>query len=124
MQLRYLPGRYAGPAGRRGTDGGRPPGPGDRGRRAAREQHSLSLRVFFAHELFHRYHYQAAGFSDDLADRQPIWRTLWAEGLTSYASKVLTPGASEREALMLPSDLADRARPIVPQLAASAACRE
>jgi hypothetical protein len=82
-----------------------------------KEQHSISLPVFFAHELFHRYHFQAAGFSDDLAERQPIWRALWAEGLASYASKVLTPGASESQALMLPSDLAERAQPLTPQLA-------
>ena len=30
------------------------------------------MPVFFAHELFHRYNYRVAGFSDDPSDRQPI----------------------------------------------------
>ncbi len=82
------------------------------------ERASISLPVFVTHELFHRYHYQAAGFSDDLAERQPIWKTLWAEGLATYASQVLTKGATRRDALMLPPDLEQRAKPMLPMLAA------
>ena len=40
------------------------------------------MPVFVAHELFHRYHYQVAGFSDDPSDAQATWRTLWAEGFS------------------------------------------
>jgi hypothetical protein len=83
------------------------------------EQKSISLEVLINHELFHRYHFEAGGFSDDPADRQAIWRALWAEGLATYASKVLTPGATTGEALMLPKDLEARAAPLTPQIAAT-----
>jgi hypothetical protein len=82
------------------------------------EQTLIALPVFVTHEMFHRYHQQAAGFSDDLAERQPIWRNLWAEGLATYASEALTPGATRAEALMLPRDLEQRAAPMTPALAA------
>ncbi len=82
------------------------------------EQTQIALPVFVAHEMFHRYHQQAAGFSDDLAERQPIWRTLWAEGLATYASEALTPGATRAEALMLPRDLEAKAAPMTATLAA------
>jgi uncharacterized protein YjaZ len=77
----------------------------------------LSLPVFLAHELFHRYHSQAAGFSDDPGERQAIWRVLWAEGLATYASYRLTPGASLEEALVAPRDLAARSRPLLTPIA-------
>ena len=82
------------------------------------ERNSLSLAVFVAHEMFHRYHFMAGGFSDDDADRQPLWRTLWAEGLATYASRVLTRGATVGQAWMLPADLAQRAAPLTPRIAA------
>jgi hypothetical protein len=83
-----------------------------------RERAKISLAVFFTHEFFHRYHFQAAGFSDDLEDRQEIWRNLWAEGLATYVSEVLTRGATPQEALMLPQDLAQRCEPLVGRMAA------
>jgi hypothetical protein len=82
-----------------------------------RELPSVSLRVFLNHEFFHRYHFEAAGFSDDPGENQQIWRALWAEGLATYVSKVLTPGATTPEAL-LSAHLEERARPLMPQLAA------
>jgi uncharacterized protein YjaZ len=84
----------------------------------AQEQKHISLPVFLTHEFFHRYHFLAAGFSDDLEDRQEIWRNLWAEGLATYMSEVLTPGATEADALMLPRDLAQRAEPLTARMAA------
>jgi uncharacterized protein YjaZ len=77
----------------------------------------LSLPVFFNHEFFHRYHFEAAGFSDDPAENQEIWRALWAEGLATYVSKALTPGATTADAL-ISRHLEERARPLMPQLAA------
>ena len=68
-------------------------------------------RVFLTHEFFHRYHFQAAGFSDDAGDGQALWRVLWAEGLATYVSKRLTPGATLGDALLLPPDLEAKARP-------------
>ncbi|HEX7943503.1 MAG TPA: hypothetical protein VF495_02490 [Phenylobacterium sp.] len=75
------------------------------------------LPVFLAHELFHRYHDQAAGFSDDLAARDLIWRTLWAEGLATYVSARLNPERPLADAMLLPRDLEARAAPLVPALA-------
>ncbi len=69
------------------------------------------LPVFLAHEFFHRYHWRAAGFSDDAGDKQALWRVLWAEGLATYVSLKLTPDATLPDALLLPADLEERARP-------------
>lgn len=82
----------------------------------AREQSQISLPVFLTHEFFHRYHFEAAGFSDDLEDRQEIWRNLWAEGLATYVSEVLTPGATSAQALMT-RDLEQRAEPLTARMA-------
>jgi hypothetical protein len=75
------------------------------------------LPVFVSHELFHRYHFQVAGFSDDPGDGQAIWRTLWAEGLATYVSARLNPDRPLSDAFMLPPDLAERAAPLTPRLA-------
>lgn len=83
----------------------------------AQEQSQLSLPVFLTHEFFHRYHFEAAGFSDDLEDRQEIWRNLWAEGLATYVSEVLTRGATTADALMIPRDLEQRAEPLTSRMA-------
>ncbi len=69
------------------------------------------LKVFVDHELFHRYHFQVAGFSDDDNDRAVIWKALWAEGLATYVSATLNPQRPLREALILPLDLESRAKP-------------
>lgn len=85
--------------------------------RLVAERGMISLPVFLTHELFHRYHYKQAGFSDDPGENQPIWRTLWAEGLATYMSYRLTPGATIEDALVLPRDMAARADPQLPKLA-------
>jgi hypothetical protein len=74
--------------------------------------------VFLAHEFFHRYHAQAAGFSDDAGEGQALWRVLWAEGLATYVSMKLTPGATLIDALILPADLEARAKPKLPEIVA------
>jgi hypothetical protein len=76
----------------------------------------LSLPVLFNHEFFHRYHFEVAGFSDDPGGNQEIWRTLWAEGLATYVSKMLTPDATTADAL-LSAHLEQRARPLERRLA-------
>src|ERR1700691_88650 len=75
------------------------------------------MPVFFAHELFHRYNYRVAGFSDDPGDRQPIWRTLWAEGLATYVSAELNPERPLSDAMIVPRNLAERAAPQIERLA-------
>jgi hypothetical protein len=75
------------------------------------------MPVFFTHELFHRYNYRVAGFSDDTSDRQPIWRTLWAEGLATYVSAEQNPDRPLSDVMIFPSDLAERAAPQIERLA-------
>jgi len=79
---------------------------------------AAQLPVFLAHELFHRHHFERAGFSDDLAERDVLWRTLWAEGLATYVSARLNPDRPLSDAMLLPRDLAERATPLLPVLVA------
>ena len=75
------------------------------------------IPVFIAHELFHRYHFAAAGFSDDESERAPIWRALWAEGLATYVSARLNPDHPLADAMIVPRNLAELAAPLAPRLA-------
>ena len=75
------------------------------------------IPVFIAHELFHRYHFAAAGFSDDEGERAPIRRALWAEGLATYVSAKLNPDRPLADAMIFPRNLADLAAPLTPRLA-------
>ena len=75
------------------------------------------LKVFIDHEIFHRYHYQSAGFSDDDGDAAPIWVALWAEGLATYVSATMNPQRPLADALLLPRDLEERAQPRVADIA-------
>lgn len=70
------------------------------------------LPIFIDHELFHRYHSQVSGFSDDKGQQEILWRGLWAEGLATYVSMALNRPASLQDALFLPRDLVSRASPI------------
>lgn len=47
------------------------------------------------HELFHRYH--RPFFEFEGSSGYPMWVTLWAEGLATYVSEVLNPGASDTD---------------------------
>jgi hypothetical protein len=69
------------------------------------------LKVFIDHEIFHRYHFRAAGFSDDEGAAAPIWKALWAEGLATYVSATMNPQRPLADALLLPRDLEERALP-------------
>jgi uncharacterized protein YjaZ len=82
------------------------------------ERNILSLPVFLSHELFHRYHHQASGFSDDAGEHQLIWKALWAEGLATYVSYRTTPGATVPAALILPVDLESTASAVLPRISA------
>jgi hypothetical protein len=85
---------------------------------AAAEYTPNTLPIFIDHELFHRYHFQVAGFSDDKGEHEILWRTLWTEGLATYASKVTNPPATLQDALILPKDLVERAEPQISALIA------
>lgn len=78
--------------------------------------HAQAMSILIDHELFHRYHYQVAKFSDDNAEREVVWKSSWAEGLATYVSMVLNAPASMQDALFVPKDLVKRARPMLGQL--------
>jgi hypothetical protein len=82
----------------------------------ARIYENADLGAFFTHELFHRYHAQVGG--EGAGGRSSLYQSLWEEGLATYVSHVLNPGVSESVVLGRPPDLAERARPMLPKLAA------
>ncbi|QOY95272.1 hypothetical protein IM543_05230 [Massilia sp. UMI-21] len=49
--------------------------------------------AFFHHELFHDYH-------DTGCKSEPVWVSLWGEGLATYVSKQLNPTANNAELLL------------------------
>jgi hypothetical protein len=71
------------------------------------------------HELFHVYHAHVLGSDTtkplDDGD-EPIYQSLWEEGLATYASHVLDPDVPMHLILGSPSDLAERAHPMLPAL--------
>ena len=62
----------------------------------ARDTGSMPLPVLFAHELFHVYH---AHVLPPDPQAQHVYDALWGEGLATYASQVLTPGATDDQVL-------------------------
>jgi hypothetical protein len=72
-----------------------------------------NLKVLFDHELFHLYHSQI--WPEGSRDEVPLWMSLWEEGLATYVSQRMNPGASEGQVL-LNADLAERAEPVLPKL--------
>lgn len=63
--------------------------------------------AFFQHELFHLYHQRLLGDCDS----GKVWSSLWKEGLATYVSQQLNPGASERELLLdFPAGMPARTR--------------
>ena len=52
------------------------------------------ITPFFHHELFHLRHFET------FRDCQPVWCSLWTEGLATLVAKRLNPGASEAELLL------------------------
>jgi hypothetical protein len=73
------------------------------------------LGALFDHELFHMYHRQVTGVGGGPGD--PLYRALWEEGLATYVSGALNPRVSESAILGRPEDLAERAEPLLPQIA-------
>lgn len=52
------------------------------------------LTPFLDHELFHVEHHK------HFPDCDQVWCPLWAEGLATYAAKVMNPGADDRQLLL------------------------
>lgn len=66
--------------------------------------------AFFHHELFHTYH-KANG----RCESESVWGNLWSEGLATYVSKVMNPGASNIELLLeFPNGMAERTQAVLP----------
>lgn len=65
------------------------------------------LPVLFAHELFHVYHRQVLGKTLE-KNFGVVWWGTWIEGLASFVSQSITPGATARQALPFPPDLVAR----------------
>jgi hypothetical protein len=53
-----------------------------------------SLTPFFDHELFH---VENSRYFDECGE---VWCSLWAEGLATYAAKVMNPGADDAQLLL------------------------
>ena len=55
--------------------------------------------AFFHHELFHDYHTMSC-------ETRQVWTSLWTEGLATYVSKRMNPGANNAELLLdIPKNL-------------------
>ena len=80
----------------------------------ARWHKAEGLCAFFAHEFFHIYHDQflPEGVGPN---RDPLWRSLWSEGVAIYVSDQLCPGTKEDE-LLMSAALATGARAVLPQI--------
>jgi hypothetical protein len=69
--------------------------------------------AFFHHELFHTYHDNSMDACD--SEETPIWKALWQEGLATYVSKTMNPGANDVELLLdFPGGMAQRTRKVLP----------
>lgn len=62
------------------------------------------LPVLFAHELFHVYHRQVLGKTLE-ENFGVVWWGAWVEGLASFVSRSITPGATPQQAVPFPRDL-------------------
>lgn len=71
------------------------------------------LAVLFSHELFHAYHNQV---NPQLFKQQALYVRVWEEGLASYVSAQLNPGATEA-VVMLDGKLAQADPGMVPDIA-------
>jgi hypothetical protein len=69
---------------------------------------SHTLTPFLDHELFHVEHAKA------FPECGQVWCALWAEGLATYAAKVMNPGADDQQ-LLLTSRFAPRSTPPGPK---------
>ncbi|GGA13274.1 hypothetical protein [Dyella caseinilytica] len=76
-----------------------------------------SLDIVVPHELFHLYHAQHAGFSNDgVMSDVPLTIPLFEEGLATYVSSQLSSGHGDGD-LLLQSDLGDIPASRLPEIA-------
>jgi hypothetical protein len=67
-----------------------------------------NLKVIFQHELFHQYHFQIA---PEISSDRAAWAFMWEEGLATYVSQRMNPGATLDEVLVTPLRLSELAKP-------------
>jgi hypothetical protein len=72
-----------------------------------------NLKVILQHEMFHQYHYQIA---PEISENRAAWAYMWEEGLATYVSQRLNPGATADQVLVLPDRLSELAGPHLPYL--------
>jgi hypothetical protein len=75
---------------------------------------SGNLKIIFQHELFHQYHYQIAA---EITDDRAAWAYMWEEGLATFISRRMNPGATVDQVLVTPDRLSELAQPLLPNLA-------
>jgi hypothetical protein len=73
-----------------------------------------NLKVIIQHELFHQYHYQIA---PEIVIDRAAWAFMWEEGLATYVSRRLNPGATVDQVLVMPERLSELTQPHLPSLA-------
>ena len=73
-----------------------------------------NLKVILQHELFHQYHHQIA---PEISEDRAAWAFMWEEGLATYVSQLMNPGATADQALVRPAQLSELARPHLPNIA-------
>lgn len=74
---------------------------------------SASVEPLFDHELFHLYHRQFFKAAED----EPLWVSLWREGLATYVARRMNPDATDRQIHGLPDTTPARVRANLPHVA-------
>jgi hypothetical protein len=69
------------------------------------------LPAFFHHELFHIYQAQVLGAEVPSGAQEPVWWSLWNEGLASYVSWKLNPTLIAPEIFWSPRDMEAQLQP-------------
>jgi hypothetical protein len=75
-------------------------------------EEGAQIEITIAHELLHLHHFRF------FSPKGALYRTLWTEGLATYASAVLVPGHRMSTVLGFPGEKVDRCGELLPALAA------
>jgi hypothetical protein len=74
------------------------------------------MPAFFDHEIFHLYHRQVTGARAPQGE-EPVWWTMWVEGLATYVSQRMNPGLDAQQVLWYPLDMVARMKQERPRAA-------
>ena len=81
------------------------------GLEAFKEGDERQIQITLAHEMFHLYHFQY------FRPGGGLYRSLWTEGLATYASAVVVPGDRQSVYLGFPAEKMNRCDELLPLLA-------